>query len=73
MFEPPFRIRYHLIIVFVDLGEKIVQLGLRDRDPGSGKRAPELVFVDFTVIVAIDRLEHLPEARLGMVDKRSEL
>lgn len=37
--EPPFRVRYYPVIVFVDLGKEIVKLCTRDGDAGLCKRA----------------------------------
>lgn len=70
---PPFRVGDDPVVVFVDLGKELVEFRAGYSDPGSGKRASQFSLVDFSVVIAIDGLEHLPEARLGVVDKGSEL
>lgn len=60
VFEPPFRVRDHPVIVFVHVCEKFVQIRGRYCHARFRKRIAQLSFVDFSVMVVIDALKHLP-------------
>lgn len=60
MHIPPLCIRNHPVIVFVDFREKPVQLSVRNRDSGTRKGISQFHLVDFSVVISIDALEHLP-------------
>lgn len=69
---PPLCIRDHAVVVFVHLGEKPVELGARDCYSRIRKGIPQFCLIDFSIVVSVDALKHLPESFLGVVEKCAE-
>lgn len=66
---PPLVEADHFIMVCVDLGEELIELGIRDHQSCTYESCFEFVLVQLTILITVNTLEKLPEFLLGLLDK----